>query len=82
MSHIEAAASGDVACLNELIKFVIQQGNADQLEREHRPDRAGHCPTCHSKGCTVYAAACAAKHHIAQRKLQAAKLWRQQRRVS
>ena len=69
MSESEAAVSGDVARLNELVRFVIEYKSADKLLKEHRPDRTGHCPVCRSVGCTLFAAAGEAKRHIAARKL-------------
>lgn len=61
MSESEAAVSGDVARLTELIRFVIEYQSADKLLTEHKPDGTGHCRICRSKGCTLYAAARAAK---------------------
>jgi len=70
MSQSEAAGSGDVACLNELVRFVIRYGTAEKLLREHKPDDAGHCRRCRSLGCTLYVAAQEATRHMAARMLR------------
>jgi hypothetical protein len=62
MSESEAAVSGDVACLTELVRYIVEYGSAEKLLREHRPDGKGRCQLCRSKGCTLYAAATAAKN--------------------
>ena len=45
----------------ELVRTIILHSMADQFLREHRPDSAGHCPTCRSVGCTLFTAAQLAK---------------------
>ena len=57
MSDSEAAVSGDVARLTELVRFVIEYRSADKLFKEHMPDDTGHCRICRSIGCTLFAAA-------------------------
>lgn len=59
----------DVTLLNETVRFVIRQGGADRLMREHTPDKTGWCRTCRSKGCTLYTVACRAKTFGAARHL-------------
>jgi hypothetical protein len=41
--------------------MIVEYGSADKLLSEHRPDPSGHCPQCHSVGCTLFAAARQAK---------------------
>lgn len=69
MSESEAAVSGDVARLNELVRFVIEYQSAEKLLKEHKPDRTGHCRLCRSKGCTLYVAAQEAKRYMSAMKL-------------
>lgn len=57
MSNSEAAVSGDVACLNELIRIIGTHRSEAKLLREHKPDATGHCRVCRSVGCTLYSAA-------------------------
>jgi hypothetical protein len=51
--------------MTELVKWIAKYGSADKLLREHAPDVSGHCRCCHSLGCTLWAAARAAKHVLA-----------------
>jgi hypothetical protein len=69
MSESEAAVSGDVARLNELVRFVIEYQSAEKLLKEHKPDGAGRCRICRSIGCTLFAAAVEAKRHMTAKKL-------------
>jgi hypothetical protein len=55
----------DNADMTELVKWIAKYGSADKLLREHAPDVSGHCPCCRSLGCTLWAAARAAKHVLA-----------------
>lgn len=36
--------------------------NLDRMIREHTSDRSGHCPICHTVGCTLYTAAMSARY--------------------
>jgi hypothetical protein len=47
--------------MTELVRCLALWGSPDKLLREHSVDASGHCPTCHSVGCTLAAAARAAK---------------------
>jgi len=69
MSESEARVSGDLARLNELVRFVIEYRAADHLLKEHKPDSTGHCRRCRSVGCTLYVAAQEAKRYITAKKL-------------
>lgn len=69
MSESEAAVSGDVARLNELIRFVIEYQSAEKLLKEHKPDSTGRSRICRSIGCTLFAAAREAKRYISAKKL-------------
>lgn len=61
MSEFEAAVSGDVARLNELIRIIYTAKSEGQLLVEHEPDGTGHCRRCRSVGCSLYNAAVAAQ---------------------
>jgi hypothetical protein len=61
MSESEARVSGDLARLNELVRYVVEYGSAIKLLAEHKPDEKGRCSACRSIGCTLYTAALAAK---------------------
>lgn len=45
---------------DDLVQFIVKNGSAERLLREHAPDEKGRCPKCRSLGCTTYAAAQAA----------------------
>jgi hypothetical protein len=57
MSDDEAAVSGDVARLTQLIFCIREYGSATILLKQHTPDAKGRCPLCRSIGCTIYTAA-------------------------
>ena len=59
MSESEAAVSGDVARLNELIRIIGTAKSEGKLLAEHEPDAKGRCPRCRSIGCSLYNAAAA-----------------------
>lgn len=61
----ERTTGVDDADLAELIRWIAMYGSADKLLREHALDVSGHCPRCHSLGCTLWTAARAAKHVVA-----------------
>lgn len=52
------------SAMSELVKLITEYGSADKLLAEHRPDSGGRCPTCRSIGCTLFAAARAAKQAV------------------
>lgn len=51
MAESEARVSGD------LVRLILDQGDAAKLLAEHTPDGKGRCGKCRSIGCTLYAAA-------------------------
>lgn len=57
MSESEAAVSGDVACLTELIRTIGAAKSEGKFLAEHKPDGVGRCPKCRSIGCSLYNAA-------------------------
>lgn len=72
MPDHEAALSGDVARLNELIRIIGTAKSEGKLLAEHKPDGTGHCRLCRSVGCSLYNAAVAvrdirAKHEAEQK---------------
>lgn len=73
MPDHEAALSGDVARLNELIRIIGTAKSEGKFLAEHKPDAKGRCGKCRSIGCSLYNAAVAVREirakHEAEQKL-------------